>query len=91
MSESEKKNVTRNLGKQINKYMNRIASKLGIKSKITTYVARHTFSTVLRNSGASTELISEMLAHSSLSTTKNYLDSFEDSVKLKHVRGLTDF
>jgi integrase len=31
----------------INKYMKRIGTKLGIETKLTTYVARHTFATVL--------------------------------------------
>jgi len=45
----------------INEWMSRIKEKLGIDKKITTYVARHTFSTVLKRSGASTEYIQEAL------------------------------
>ncbi|MFR0893529.1 MAG: tyrosine-type recombinase/integrase [Alistipes onderdonkii] len=44
-----------------------------------TYVARHTFATVLKRSGVSVALISESLGHSDLSTTQIYLDSFENS------------
>jgi hypothetical protein len=37
-----------------NDLMRKIRKKLGIEKKITTYVARHTFSTVLKRSGVST-------------------------------------
>ena len=46
---------------------------------LTTYVARHSFATVLKRSGVSTSIISESLGHSSEKTTQIYLDSFENS------------
>jgi len=61
--------------------MSRIKEKLGIDKKITTYVARHTFSTVLKRSGATTEYIQEALGHTDVKTAENYLDSFEKKVK----------
>jgi integrase len=67
--------------KMVNKYMKRIASALGIEKDCTTYTARHTFSTVLKRSGVSIQSISEALGHTSLSTTKAYLDSFDDESK----------
>lgn len=67
--------------KNINKYIDRIAESVGIKKKITTYTARHSFSTVLKRSGASIEFISESLGHSDIRTTESYLDSFEDDMK----------
>jgi integrase len=60
-----------------NKYMNRIGQKLGIESKLNTYEARHTFATKLLRSNAPLALISSSLGHSSISTTENYLGSFE--------------
>jgi integrase len=76
----------------INNNMRRIAQKLKIEAKVTTYVARHSFSTVLRNSGATTiEAISEALGHSNIKTTQNYLAGFEDEEKRKMVSHLTDF
>lgn len=45
----------------INSWMRKIMKKLEIDKKATTYVARHTFSTVLKRSGASTEYIQEAL------------------------------
>ena len=67
--------------KDINKYIDRIAKSVGITKKITTYTARHSFSTVLKRSGASIEFISESLGHSNIRTTESYLDSFEDDMK----------
>jgi len=77
--------------KNINKYMKRIGTYLEIPHKITTYVARHSFATVLKRSGAPTEFISEALGHASLSTTANYLDSFEDDTKKKFQNALLNF
>jgi len=61
----------------INDNMKAIADELQIINPVGTYVARHSFATILKRSGASTEVISEMLGHSSLNTTKRYLASFE--------------
>ena len=77
--------------KQINTYMNKIAKELKINSKVTTYVARHSFSTMLKWNGTSVEMISEFLGHTNTKTTEKYLDSFDDSTKLSHMSALTDF
>jgi integrase/recombinase XerD len=75
----------------INDWMKRILKNLGIDKKATTYVARHTFSTVLKRSGASTEYIQEALGHSDIKTTENYLDSFDKEVKKEFAQRLTSF
>jgi integrase/recombinase XerD len=75
----------------INDWMIVIAKSVGIQKKVTTYTARHSFSTVLKRSGASTEFISEALGHHDLSTTESYLDSFEDSVKKEYSKALYAF
>ncbi|RDB06915.1 site-specific integrase [Runella aurantiaca] len=79
------------LTKQVNKYMKRIVAELEIDKPVTTYAARHSFSTVLKRSGAPIEFISESLGHNSLKTTEHYLDSFEDDVKKKYAESLTNF
>lgn len=76
---------------QTNKGMKRIALKLGIEKDITTYTARHSYATVLKRSGASTEFISEALGHADIKTTKSYLDSFEDEKKKEVAKALTAF
>lgn len=75
-AERERK-IVQQVTKNINKYMKQIAKSLELKKDVTTYFARHSFATVLRNSGASTEFISEALGHSSMKTTQSYLAGFE--------------
>lgn len=75
----------------INDWMQHILRNLGIDKKVTTYVARHTFSTVLKRSGASTEYIQEALGHRDIKTTENYLDSFDKEVKKEFAQRLTSF
>ena len=47
--------------------------------KPTFYYARHSYATILRNTGVSVDYISQALGHSDIKTTQNYLDSFEAS------------
>ena len=61
-----------------NKALRKIGEKLGLPIDLTTYVARHSFATVLKRSGVSTSIISESLGHSSEKVTQIYLDSFEN-------------
>jgi integrase len=77
--------------KMVNKYMRVISKKVGIDKPCTTYYARHSFSTVMKRSGANVQFISEALGHSSINTTKSYLDSFEDDVKKEMAKALTNF
>ena len=63
----------------VNTNLKRIAEMAGLKVNLTTYVARHTFATVLKRSGVNIAIISESLGHSDLETTQIYLDSFENS------------
>ena len=76
--------------KWVNKRMDIIAKDLEINQKIGTYAARHSFSTVLKRKGVSTEFIKESLGHSSAVTTENYLDSFTDDVKIEYANLLTE-
>ena len=62
----------------INHHLNEIGKSLGIELKITTYVARHSYATVLKRAGVSTAIISESLGHSSEKVTQIYLDCFEN-------------
>ena len=66
--------------KQTNKDLKTIAEAVGIKEKLTTYVARHSFATNMKRSGVSISLISESLGHDSEKTTRIYLDSFENVI-----------
>jgi len=66
------------LGK-VNKCLKAVGEELELPIDITTYVARHTYATVLKRSGVNTSIISESLGHSSEKITQIYLDSFENS------------
>ena len=62
----------------LNKHLKEIGEKLRLPISLTTYVARHSFATVLKRAGVSTSIISESLGHSSEKITQIYLDSFEN-------------
>jgi integrase len=83
--------TVQNFIRVINDHMKNILHKLGIDKKATTYVARHSFSTILKRSGASTEFIQEALGHSSLKTTEHYLGSFDKEIKKEFASRLTAF
>jgi integrase len=77
--------------RSINDWMGRIAKNLGLNKKATTYVARHSFSTVLKRSGASTEYIQDALGHMDVKTTENYLGSFNTETIREYAARLTSF
>ena len=68
----------RKVTKGVNRNLKKIGSFLGLNIPLTTYVARHSFATVLKRSGVNVAIISEALGHTSLSTTQFYLDSFDN-------------
>jgi len=88
---TQERQIIQQLTKTINKYMKTISRSLEINKPVTTYFARHSFATVLKNSGASMEFISEALAHSSQQTTKSYLAGFEQEAIHKTTDALTAF
>lgn len=75
----------------VNCHMKGIAAKLGIESKLTTYVARHSFASVLKDNKVSIEFISEALGHGNIKTTQSYLAGFADKTKIKAAKALTAF
>lgn len=86
-----KRKLIQQFTKTTNKWTKKIAEKLEIPIKVTTYAARHSFSTVLKRSGASIEFISEALGHTDVKTTESYLDGFENEVKKKFALNLSIF
>ena len=65
--------------RKVNRDLKCIGRESGISTPLTTYVARHTYATVLKREGVNVALISESLGHSNIQTTQIYLDSFENS------------
>jgi integrase/recombinase XerD len=84
----EKNNILKQHIKYVNKYIRRVAGKIGINENITTYWARHSYSTILKRAGTPIEFISEQLGHQDTKTTKSYLDGFEDEQREKYSKKL---
>ena len=64
----------------MNSELKEIARLAQLDANLTTYVARHTYATVLKKSGIPTAVISEALGHKSEFITQTYLKSFENEV-----------
>jgi integrase len=64
--------------KRVNSVLREIGKELNLPIKLTTYVARHSFATVLKYGGVPISVISQALGHNSERTTAIYLDSFPD-------------
>jgi integrase/recombinase XerD len=62
--------------KIVNKWLKRMCSANDLPA-ITTYWARHTYASLLKQSGESIELIRELLGHSDIKTTESYLKRFD--------------
>ena len=66
--------------RRMNERLRIIARDAGIEGKFTTYSIRHSWATIAKYLGISTELISESLGHSSLKTTQIYLKDFDSDI-----------
>ena len=78
VTEQQKFNRKHKVLGHVDKCLKEISKQAGINANLTTYVARHSFATVLKRSGVNIALISEALGHTDLATTQIYLDSFEN-------------
>lgn len=74
----QKKNRLHKMLAKINKELKLLASELEIDADVTTYVARHSFASVLKNTGVNIALISQALGHQDIKTTEIYLSKFDD-------------
>ena len=84
----QKQNRIHKVLAKINKNLKMLSEQLGVNGNITTYVARHSFASVLKKSGVNIALISEALGHSDLGTTQIYLDSFDNEQMDEAMRNL---
>lgn len=60
-----------------NKHLSEISEMLRLKSKLSSYVARHTWATIAKNKGVSVSVICDAMGHTSEETTRIYLDSLD--------------
>lgn len=77
-TEQQKRNRIHKVIAKVNKQLKSIGEELNLPIDLTTYVARHSFATVLKRSGVNTSIICEAMGHSSEKVTQIYLDSFEN-------------
>jgi site-specific recombinase XerD len=66
--------------KKFNSDLKKIAEIVGINKPVTSYVARHSFATNLKEVGVSTDVISQSMGHQNLSITTAYLKDFENNI-----------
>jgi len=91
ITEHEKLRRTQNFTKFINQHIKKLAEAAGVTTDISTYWARHSFTTNAIRSGASMEFIQESLGHQDMKTTMNYWGGFEESVKRDISEKIMDF
>jgi integrase/recombinase XerD len=91
MDAKEKQQHTQNFTRFVNQHMKTVAKEAGITEEITTYWARHIFTTTIMRKGASIEMASGLLGHQSVATTKSYWAGFEDDAVKKVTGNLLDF
>ncbi|NVO21564.1 MAG: site-specific integrase [Bacteroidetes bacterium] len=90
-NETEKRSKVQAFTRFINQHIKKLALSVGISGDISTYYARHTFSTLAIQNGASLEFVSEALNHSDIKTTRAYFAGFPDSTKKELMERLMDF
>lgn len=86
-----KHNKIKNFTKFINQNLKKLAIIEGITSDISTYWARHSFSSNSIRNGASMEFVSEALGHNNMKTTQGYFAGFEDKDKKEFMQKLMNF
>jgi len=87
----EKRRLVQNFTRFINENIKELAKECGLNTQISTYWARHSFTTVSIREGASMEFIQDSLGHSSLTTTQKYWAGFEAKAKKDFANRLLEF
>lgn len=92
VTEASRKKARKQFIKLTNHYLKRICTKVGIAKEVTTYVARHTFAYIVINKGHSIETLRELLGHTDIKTTQNYISDIIPPKKKKEIaNSLLDF
>ncbi|MDE7381612.1 MAG: site-specific integrase [Muribaculaceae bacterium] len=76
-TQAERRKAYLRYSSQINYHLRKIGERVGLENPLTLYVARHSWATAAKESGMSTQLISEGLGHNSESTTRIYLATLD--------------
>jgi site-specific recombinase XerD len=64
-----------------NLYLKSIGNMLGIKTVVTSHVARHTFAVMAINHGVPIEIIAKMMGHTKIETTQIYAKVLNESIE----------
>lgn len=91
MDVKENQKSTQNFTRFVNQHMKTVAREAALAEEITTYWARHTFTTTIMRKAASIEMASGLLGQQSVATTKSYWAGFEDEAVKKVTGNLLDF
>lgn len=75
----EEARLYHNAEARISYHLRKLGTKIGIKGKLTLYIARHSWATAARDNDVSISVISEALGHHSETTTQIYLRSIKSS------------
>lgn len=67
----------------VNRNLKKIGRMAGLQIPLTTYVARHTWATAMRDMGCDLSIVSSGLGHENLKTTQIYLSSIDTSAVTK--------
>lgn len=74
----------------INRNLKKIGRMAGLRIPLTTYVARHTWATTMRDMGYDLSIVSTGLGHDSLKTTQIYLSSIDTTTVMKANKKMID-
>lgn len=80
VSQAQIKNRLHKVLGQVNKDLKILGELAQISIPLTTYVARHSFATTLKQAGTQTSIISQAMGHKSEAVTAVYLDSFGSEI-----------
>lgn len=86
----KERNQYRNHQTHINKHLKEIARLAGIDTKLTMYVARHSWATIARNMQVPMNVISQAMGHTNERTTEIYIRSVDTNVIDQANRAIID-
>nr|WP_321221359.1 site-specific integrase [uncultured Psychroserpens sp.] len=75
---------------RVNFRLKEIGHLANVETKLTSYVARHSMATILKQMGTSTDIISEIMGHSDVQVTMTYLKEFDNDILDKENKKLLD-
>ena len=64
----------------INHHLKHLGEELGLSSKLTSYVARHSWASIAKSQDVPVSAISEAMGHTTERTTRIYLKSFDNTL-----------